>query len=136
LLVVPVVLLPLVFPVPVFVVGAGVVDVPVLLVVPVLAVVPVFGVVPVAVSVPVFVPGAGVVFAPEPALVPVPAPVVVPVPEPLLVPVVLGDVGATFEGSCLAACPRLRPSTVIAFCRSANAMPRFFDALSAAMNWP
>src|SRR5687768_583431 len=28
------------------------------------------------------------------------------------------------------------PSTVIAFCRSANTSPRFFDAFNAAMNWP
>src|SRR5687767_7284634 len=28
------------------------------------------------------------------------------------------------------------PSTVIAFCRSANTSPRFFDAFNAARNWP
>ena len=28
------------------------------------------------------------------------------------------------------------PSTVIAFCRSANINPRFFDAFKAARNWP
>ena len=58
--------------------------------------------------------------------------VVVPV-----VGVVVPGAGVTVGGmalTVLAACPRLMPSTVIAFCRSANGRPRFFETFSAAMN--
>ena len=74
----------------------------------------------------------------DPVPVVEPVPVVVPVP---VVGVVVGDVGVVVVGgcarrSCLTACPRLRPSTVMAVCRSANGTFWFFDALSAAMNCP
>ena len=81
--------------------------------------------VPVVVPEPVVVPVAGVV-VPEPDVVPV-AGVVVE-----LDPVVVAGADCT----CRTACPRLKPSTVIAFCRSAKLMPRFVDAFNAATNCP
>jgi hypothetical protein len=75
-------------------------------------------------EVPVVV--AALVVVDVPAVVDVP--VVVDVVVLVAVPVV--DVACT----CFTACPRLRPSTVMAFCRSANETCRFLDTSRAAIN--
>jgi hypothetical protein len=75
--------------------------------------------VPVVVAAPVVVDVAAVVDVP----------VVVDVLVLVAVPVV-DDVACT----CFTACPRLRPSTVMACCRSANETCRFLDTSRAAIN--
>jgi hypothetical protein len=136
--------------------GVEAVVVPVPEVVPV--VVPVLPVVPVpdAVPVPDVVPEPDVVPVPEDPVPVVPVPDVEPVPvvpdpdvdplpvvpdpdvEPVpVVPPVVGAAAGTGAGAlrtCLAACPRLRPSTVIASLSATKSRPRFFDAFKAAMN--